>query len=183
MDKSQTQIDSGGHDSTKPSAQVGWFVIHTKPRQELVALENLNRQGFDCYLPMMQVQKIRRGRAETVSEPMFARYLFIQLDRGDQGKSWAPIRSTVGVSQLVRFGQDPAQVQDSLIEFLRSNEKQQPVAELFKPGETVMLTKGPFAGIEAIYQSASAEQRSLILIELLSKPVVMKVDTGILRPS
>ncbi len=183
MDKHRQQSGVARPATVSAAADLGWFVIHTKPRQELIALENLVRQGFECYLPMMRVQKIRRGRAEVVSEPMFSRYLFIRLDRGDQGKSWSPIRSTVGVSQMVRFGNEPAQIQDGLIDLLKSSEERRPVDDLFQPGELVVLTEGPFAGIEAIYQSASAEQRSLILIELLSKPVVMKVDTGILRSS
>ena len=32
---------------------------------------------------------------------MFARYLFVRLDTSDNGPSWAPIRSTLGVSQPV----------------------------------------------------------------------------------
>ena len=40
---------------------------------------------------------------------------------------------------------------------------------------------GPFAGIEAIYQSADAERRAFILLEILAKPVSMHIDTGRLR--
>ena len=43
-----------------------WFVVHTKPRQEQRALENLQRQGFAAWLPMLSVQKLRRGRLEKV---------------------------------------------------------------------------------------------------------------------
>ena len=48
-----------------------WFVVHTKPRQEQRALENLQRQGFAAWLPMLSVEKFRRGRLEKVTEPMF----------------------------------------------------------------------------------------------------------------
>ena len=158
-----------------------WYVIHSKPRQEHIALLNLERQGFECYLPLMKAEKIRRGRAEVVSEPMFSRYLFIRLDSGDQGKSWLPIRSTLGVSQLVRFGAEPAKVDESLIQWLKEQEEALPTENLFKPGDRVVVTEGPFAGIEAIYQASSAEQRSMILIELLNKPVLMRIDTAALR--
>ena len=97
-----------------------WYLIHTKPRQEHIALTNLERQGYTCYLPQLRVEKIRRRKAEVVSEPMFARYLFVRLSTSDNGPSWAPIRATLGVSQLVRFGTRPAKVEDPLVDLLRN---------------------------------------------------------------
>jgi len=47
-------------------------LIHTQPRQEHIALANLERQGYVCDLPLLRVEKIRRRKAEVVSEPMFA---------------------------------------------------------------------------------------------------------------
>ena len=53
--------------------------------------------------------------------------------------------------------------------------------QLFKAGGKVLVTDGPFAGIEAIYQTANAESRSMILLEMLSKPVAMRIETASLR--
>ena len=46
------------------------------------------------------------------------------------------IRSTAGVSQLVSFGQDPAKVEDGLIELMRAQEAsiQTEPERLFNPG-------------------------------------------------
>lgn len=153
----------------------------TKPRLEETALLNLERQGYPCYLPRLSVEKVRRGKAQVVREPMFPRYLFVQLDASGQGQSWSPIRSTLGVSTLVRFGAQPAKVDDALVELLRSREQAQPLQTLFQPGDAVVVTDGPFAGIEAIYQTADAERRSLILLEILSRPVVLKLETAAIR--
>ena len=95
-----------------------WFVVHTKPRQEQRALENLQRQGFAAWLPMLSVEKFRRGRLEKVIEPMFSRYLFIQLDKVTS--NWSPIRSTMGVSKLVTFGNLPAAVPPEIVDALRN---------------------------------------------------------------
>jgi len=84
-----------------------WYLIHTKPRQESVALTNLSRQGFECYLPMLQVEKIRQRKTVLVAEAMFPRYLFIRLDANGTGQSWSPIRSTLGVTEMVKFGGQP----------------------------------------------------------------------------
>ena len=150
-----------------------WYLIHTKPRQELRALENLQRQGYECYLPLLPTEKIQQKLVAIVDEPLFPRYLFIRLDSSQSGKSWTPIRSTLGVSKLVTFGMEPAKVDHALIEFLRESEakiSEQP-QRLFDVGDRVLVNDGPFAGIEAIYQMSNGEGRVMVLIELLSKPV------------
>ncbi len=169
--------------STKSSAlsTESWYLVHTKPRQEDVALTNLQRQGYECYLPQMRIERIRRRKAEVATEPMFPRYLFIRLDSSDQGKSWSPIRSTLGVSQLVHFGARAAKVDDALVYLLRQREQTMPLDAMFHSGDSVVITDGPFAGIEAIYQTADADRRAFILLEILSKPVPMQIDSGRLR--
>jgi transcriptional antiterminator RfaH len=169
--------------STESSAlsTLSWYLVHTKPRQEDIALANLERQGYQCYLPQMRIERIRRRKAEIATEPMFPRYLFIRLDSSDQGKSWSPIRSTLGVSQLVHFGARAAKVDDTLVDLLRQREQALPTEAMFASGDSVVITDGPFAGIEAIYQTADAERRAFILLEILAKPVSMHIDTGRLR--
>jgi transcriptional antiterminator RfaH len=160
-----------------------WYLIHSKPRQEKCALENLERQGYPCYLPTLPAEKLRRGQLRVSDEPLFPRYLFIRLGQGDTAKSWAPIRSTKGVSQLVRFGSEPAKVDDALVEQLRAHEAalQAEPERLFSPGERVRVADGPFAGIEGVYQMAEGERRVMVLIELLNKPVRVPVAPTSLR--
>lgn len=153
-----------------------WYLVHTKPKQERIALENLSRQGYPCYLPLLNVQKVRRGKAQVVTEPMFARYLFVQLSTDPSAPSWAPIRSTLGVSQLVRFGTRPARVDDELVNLLREREQALPTEPLFQSGETVVVTQGPFAGLEAIFQMTDAQERAIVLLTILSQPVSLKLD-------
>jgi transcriptional antiterminator RfaH len=163
------------------SPTTAWYLVHTKPRQEDVALSNLERQGYQCYLPQMRMERVRRRKAEVATEPMFPRYLFIRLDSSDQGKSWSPIRSTLGVSQLVHFGARAAKVDDTLVALLRQRERALPTEAMFHSGDSVVIADGPFAGIEAIYKTADAERRAFILLEILSKPVPMQIDTGRMR--
>jgi len=160
-----------------------WYLVHTKPRQEKCALENLARQGFECYLPTLATEKVRLGGLTVSEEPLFPRYLFIQLGHDDSAKSWAPIRSTKGVCRLVSFGAEPARVDASLIDHLKAEAaraqcKPQP---LFTPGERVRLTAAPFAGVEGLYQTADGLQRAMVLIELLSRQVRVPVAPASLR--
>lgn len=160
-----------------------WYLVHTKPRQEECALDNLQRQGFQCYLPTLPSEKLRQGMLMVTDEPLFPRYLFIRLGQGDSAPSWAPIRSTKGVSRLVSFGIEPARVDDGLIELLRAQEAsiQTQPERLFKTGERVRMTEAPFAGIEGIYQMADGKRRAMVLIEILSKPVAVRVTPASLR--
>lgn len=160
------------------SANTDWYLVHTKARQEEVARLNLERQGYECYLPQIRIERVRRRKAEIVTEAMFLRYLFIRLSRSEQGKSWSPIRSTLGVSHLVYFGAKPAKLDEALVDLLRQREQAIPVETMFTSGEIVRITEGPFAGIEAIYQTTDAEQRAFILLDILNKSVLMQIETG-----
>jgi len=164
-------------------ATSAWFLVRSKPRQEAVALANLARQGFESYLPLFAAEKLVRRKSTVVQEPMFARYLFVRLDTTGQGQSWSPIRSTVGVSELVCFGSRPARVDNALIATLREREiaQQASPTTLFAHGDSVRITEGAFAGLEAIYQMNDAEGRAMVLLDLLSKPVAMTIDAASLR--
>ncbi len=164
-----------------------WYVVCTKARQEARALENLERQGYVCYLPTLRVQKLRRGKLSFAQEALFSRYLFVQLDKASTAKSWAPIRSTRGVSGLLMFGNEYTQVHAGFVETLQQQQTQhQPEAKpLFQPGQTVKITDGAFKNVEVIYQQLlqlpNGEMRALVLIELLNKRTALQVPVGVLQ--
>ncbi len=58
-------------------ASPNWLLLQVKPRQELRALENLERQQAQCYCPKIQVEKLRCGKRIQVKEVLFAGYIFI----------------------------------------------------------------------------------------------------------
>lgn len=160
-----------------------WYLVHTKPRQEKSALQNLEQQGYQCYLPTLPAEKLLQGNLAVSDGPLFPRYLFIRLGIGHTAKGWAPIRSTKGVSRLVSFGMEPAKVDDRLIELLRDQELsvQAEPERLFNPGQRVQLTGGAFGGLEGLYQMPDGDQRVIVLIELMSKTVALRVPPASLR--
>ena len=157
-----------------------WYAIHSKPRQEARALENLERQGYQTWLPMITVEKVRRGKLTQVVEPMFSRYLFIRLDT--EQSNWSPIRSTLGVSKLVSFGNRPAVVSDALIEMLKQL-PEHPPKRLLQPGQPVTFVAGPLRGLEGIYQQPDGEVRALVLVDLLSKQHTIVASNQDLLPA
>lgn len=149
-----------------PTGESLWYVVRTKPKQEFRALENLENQGHICFLPTLKTQKTRAGRLQSHIEPLFSRYLFMRMDTALE--HWAAIRSTRGVSGLVSLGGRYASLSAECIEALRYAPMM--VQHLYEPGEKVVITSGPFTGIEGIYQMQDGEARALVLIELLSQP-------------
>ncbi len=157
---------------------MSWYLLHTRPRQEKVAHQNLMQQGYENVLPLLTTEKVQRGRIVITEEPLFPRYLFVRLEQDMSGKSWAPLRSTRGVSRLVTFGNQPAQVEDTMVEALqaRSTFQKQHPQRLFSLGDAVTIDAGPFKGLEAIYQMTDGEHRALVLIELLCKPTTLRIS-------
>lgn len=160
------------------SVGAAWYVIQTKPRQEFRALQQLENQGFACFLPTLYAEKLVRGRLEVSSEPLFTRYLFIRLS--ETGCNWLPIRSTRGVSKIVSLGGRFATLPDHYVEALKDKQDSHP-QRLFDPGERVTITEGPFAGLDAIYQLPDGEARALVLIELMNQPQKLKLAVETLR--
>ncbi len=158
-----------------------WHVIHTKVREEFRAFENLQNQGFEVFLPTCQVQKKIQGKIKLVSEPLFTRYLFIRLS--DVSSNWLPIRSTRGVASLLRFGVTTysAVIPDPIIDCLRQRcALEEPLHELFKFGEILEITNGPFKGLfgffEKLEMQPDGSSRALLLVELLGSVQKLKIQ-------
>lgn len=155
-----------------------WFLIQSKPRNEARALENLLRQGYETYLPLIEVERLQRGKLLRKFEPLFPRYLFLNLAAGVD--NWGPIRSTLGVAGMVRFGQTYAAVPDPVIEAIR--ERTQEIREtLFAAGDIVQVVSGPLVGLEGVFEIADGEQRSFVLLEFMQKQQRVSVSTADLR--
>jgi transcriptional antiterminator RfaH len=148
-----------------------WHLVHTKPRQEARAEENLAHQGYAVYLPRALVTQRRRGKPQRRVEPLFPRYLFIQLEPGVD--NWAPLRSTLGVSAVVRFGTDAAIVPDALVAALQAREDAAGLCDLRlappAPGDRVVVVDGELAGFEGIFVTADGDARATILLDIVGR--------------
>ncbi len=99
------------------------------------------------------------------------------------GKTGPQYAQHGGVSGLVTFGATPAKVDNSLIDLMRQQEQglSHEPERLFAQGETLLVVVGPFAGLEAIYQMPSGENRAMVLIELMGKSAQMQIAPASLR--
>ena len=151
-----------------------WHAVLCKPRREAVAEANLRNQGFDVYLPRMIGLRRRAGRWEQRIEPLFPRYLF--LNAGEGGPGLAPVRSTLGVSDLVRACGAPVRVPPGVVEALRDAADPHTGCHRFgfrdapfAAGARARFAAGPLAGLEGVFEMASGDERVIVLLELLGK--------------
>jgi len=83
-------------------------------------MQNLERQGYAAYLPLMLVQRrdpVLRTVSRTVEAPLFGSYLFVV-----PGTHWAPIAHSRGVARLLMAGTQPGMVRAGLVERLQATE-------------------------------------------------------------
>lgn len=159
------------------AAHEAWYLIYTKPRMEEKAWWNLDQQRYRCFLPFIRTRRRLRGRYQTLTEPMFPRYLFIRLAAGTE--DWSPIRSTLGVTRMVRFGTWPAKVPDDLIRLIAERTRDgfcDLSPDPLQPGERVRVLEGPFAQYEGIFRASRGEERAMILLDVAGQHTTLHVS-------
>lgn len=147
-----------------------WYVAFAKPKGEFVAQRNLLRQGYLVQLPL--VRKVFRRKIAL--EPLFPRYIFFAPSRDQQ--SLSPVRSTVGVTSIVRFGLELAVLSNQRCQAIMAYAQAQQEggvgsildANGIRPGQRVVVNSGAFAGLEGLV-SMVAKDRVMILMSLLGK--------------
>lgn len=150
----------------------GWLLLHSKPRAELLARTHLQRQGFEVFLPRIERNLPGPHGMRQYIEALFPRYLFL---RGGSSAAWSAIRSTRGVSSLVRFGEQLAQVPVSVMRTLlachdRRLDLVRPPAALLRPGQRVRVNDGPLAGLSGVFEAACGAQRVSVLLQMVGAP-------------
>ena len=155
-----------------------WLVAYTKPRLEHIALQNLELQNFQAYLPRYKKFKNTEAGPVPVFEPMFPRYILFRPSKPEQ--SIETVRSTKGISHVVRFGHEPGVVSANMVATIQAFEASQNQATLqemsnFKAGQKVKLKHVALGNMEGLVQSVSSK-RVAVLLEILGRPTVVQVD-------
>ena len=154
-----------------------WYVVHAKPNSEVRAALNLDRQGFEAYLPLYLGQRRHARRTERVAKPLFPRYLFVRLDLDRD--PWRAVNGTFGVSHLVAVNGMPAPVPDSVVEVTRQRENNEGYVRLgftpFRSGERLEILEGPMTAHKGLFQHMQDSDRIVLLLNLLGRPVRVTV--------
>ncbi len=169
-----TGASSPGAFATMTSAD--WFLVHTQPRQELVAEQSLLRLGVETFFPRIRQQRVIRRRPRVVTGPLFPGYVFARFDVATR---WRAVNYACGVTRIVVFGETPAVVPDELVSGLvaRMEEGAVVVRQRFAAGDRVRVSWGPFEGLEALFErELSDQQRVVLLLQTVGFPARVVVD-------
>jgi transcriptional antiterminator RfaH len=163
---------------TLVSAKSRWFVVYTRPALEAVALQNLQQQGFDAYLPLYKRLKKTDAGMAAAFEPMFPRYVFFRPSQASQ--SIAPARSTRGVANIVSFGHEAATIGAHVLRAIRQFEQERNAADeaelsSLRPGHVVRFCHPAFNGLEGLVKSVSS-RRVAVLLHLMGRQQIVYVD-------
>ena len=147
-----------------------WFILQFKSNSHHLAAKNLNRQGFETFLPLHETTSRRTSRFINTSKPLFPGYMFIRFDRAES--EWHKINSTYGVSRLITFNTILKSIPTSFVDHLMKrydlSGKLIPIQKL-KKGDQVTVLKGPFADFIATVEKYETDQRIWILMDLMGR--------------
>ena len=152
----------------------------TKPSKErLVKTYLTERQGVKVFLPL-----IRRPAGRKAGwEPLFPTYIFCLVE--PRSADWPAIRWAPGLSYFLGAGQELVPVSDELIAHLKQRVSwwnEGAYVPRFGPGERVVVTSGPFSGLEAVFQRyIPARQRCQVLLQILGRLAKVEVPSEVLE--
>jgi transcriptional antiterminator RfaH len=161
-----------------------WFVLQFKPNSHHLAAKNLNRQGFETFLPLHGTTSRRSSRFINTSKPLFPGYMFIKFDRAES--DWHKVNNTYGVSRLLTFNSIlkpiPTKFVDSLMKRYDLSGKLIPIEKL-KNGDQVTVLKGPFANFIATVEKYEDDQRIWVLMDLMGRKTKIHTSSDALQPT
>lgn len=163
--------------SKKDKDEIIWVLIYTKARQEIVANENLKKQGFKTFLPL--IDETNESNVFRSLVPVFPRYIFAQINLGLD--NWTSIKSSYGVGHIVMFGEKFTSIPNNIIKLIQDklNEegiyKESILTVDFQKGDSLTIKEGRFAGIDAIFLSNKSKDRVRLLLKLLNTTVISEI--------
>jgi len=161
-----------------------WIVINAQPHREHIALENLQRQKFDAYCPLIRRRRSHARRVTTVLRPLFPGYLFVRAGR-ELGR-WRPILSTFGVRTIVRAGEELGFIDHQFIASLKAREIDGAIVRPpvpYEVGQKVQITAGPFDGLVATIIDMDEKDRVVVLLDLMNSGFKVSLKSAWLTPA
>ena len=153
-----------------------WYVLYTKPRHEIKALERLAQNGFEVYCPMKTTLKQWSDRKKKVSEPLLPSYIFIKTTEKNRPQ---PLKDPSVLNYIFWLGK-PAIVRDSEIDTLKGIVSRDKVQEFevrkLKIGSEIVINKGLIKSKNAVVKTVSNNHVTAELKELGMTIVLKKKD-------
>ena len=123
-----------------------WFVVYTRPQQELKVTKQLSAMGITYYCPTITIVKQYSDRKKKVIKPLINSYVMVHLEEKEREK----VFSCFGIVRYLFFLGKPAVVPASQINLMQ--DKLKGVYNDFKltslsMGQSHTINEGPFSGV------------------------------------
>ncbi|PYS87928.1 MAG: hypothetical protein DMF64_21865 [Acidobacteria bacterium] len=166
------------------SQQPQWYAIHTNPKQEERACQNLQAWGVESL--SLRLKEHRRnpftGAAVYVSKPLFPRYIFARFHAGSLLHK---ISFTRGVHSVVSFNATPIPIDDEIIALFQSRQGSDgfvTIGEKLQRGDKVVIKDGPLKDLVGVFERDVKESdRVMLLLTTVNYQGHLTIARGLVR--
>ena len=168
-------------ESTPAESELSWYAVWTRSRHEQVVREQIERKGYEVFLPTIARWSRWKDRKKKIDWPLFPGYCFARF----QAQARLPILTCTGVVSIVSFNGEPAPVPEIEIEGIRTlvnTELQYDPCPLVREGMVVEVTHGPLKGVIGKLVRKGSHARLVLSVDLIGQAVSVEVDAADVRP-
>ena len=123
-----------------------WFVVYTKPQQELKVASQLSTMGITNYCPTITLVKQYSDRKKKVNKPLLSSYVMVELEEKERQK----VFSCSGIVRYLFFLGKPAVVPTFEIDLMQNHLNgvyNDIKLTTLCVGDSHTITEGPFSGV------------------------------------
>ena len=154
-----------------------WYIAQIKPNSYHSATQNLERQGFETFLPKMKITERQENKFLFKNVYVFPGYMFVCFD--PHIIPWTKINSTYGVKKILAFNKKPSEISSDLILQLKRRyeiEGNSRRKEKLQKGDSIKFYLGPFADLIAKVESVDENNRIWVLLEAMGGKRKLKLQ-------
>jgi len=143
-----------------------WYIAQIKPNSYDTAIQNLERQGFETFLPKMERTQRQKNKFVYKNVYVFPGYMFVCFDT--RIITWTKINSTYGVSKILAFNNKPSEISFDLIVELKNRYEMNSnltKKEKLQKGDSIKFFAGPFSDLIGKIESVDENNRIWVLLE------------------
>ena len=123
-----------------------WFVVYTRPQQELKVAEQLSAMGITNYCPTITLLKQYSDRKKKVNKPLLFSYVMVELEENQRNK----VFSCSGIVRYLFYLGRPAVVPTFEIHLMQNHLNgvyNDIEVTTLSVGDSHTITQGPFSGV------------------------------------
>jgi transcriptional antiterminator RfaH len=164
------------------SDRLCWYGVHTKPKQEERAGNNLRAWNIETFTPKLKKQSVNNftGQLMNVVGPLFPSYIFARFSANHSLHNVCFAR---GVDSVISFGGQPCPVDETIIDLIHAREDEEGfinLTETLRPGDKVTIQGGLFRGfIGVLDRNHTANERVSILLVAVSYQSRVVIDRSL----